>query len=164
MPTRGLVATDVSKEHTLTISGRLLDGVWIGWLDLLTPYTHHSELQAIRAQPLIFSLYNSLLQSVIVSTIRFLAIDFNTGTITDSLSYTFQISRYCSTHKIFSSQPGSHLHWTSLNNSYAPVPQFSTSTPGRLASRNSSDSLPFLLNHLRLLSQETPSILMLACL
>jgi hypothetical protein len=27
----------------------LLDGVWIGWLDLLTPYTHHSELQAITA-------------------------------------------------------------------------------------------------------------------
>jgi hypothetical protein len=27
----------------------LLGGVWIGWLNLLTPYTHHSELQAVTA-------------------------------------------------------------------------------------------------------------------
>jgi hypothetical protein len=28
-------------------SAWLLEGVWIEWLDLLTPYAHHSELQAI---------------------------------------------------------------------------------------------------------------------
>jgi hypothetical protein len=27
----------------------LLDMVWIGWMNLLTPYTQHSELQAITA-------------------------------------------------------------------------------------------------------------------
>jgi hypothetical protein len=46
------------------------------------------------------------------------------------------------------------------------MPQFLNSTPllrsshpGRLASRNSTDPLPFLLNHLRLPTQETPSVL-----
>jgi hypothetical protein len=29
--------------------GVTIDGVWIRWLDLLTTYTHHSELQAINS-------------------------------------------------------------------------------------------------------------------
>jgi hypothetical protein len=37
----------------------LIDGVWIGWLDLLTLYTHNSELQAITA----LSLHNSPLNT-----------------------------------------------------------------------------------------------------
>jgi hypothetical protein len=35
-------------------------GEWVnGWMDLLTPYTHHSELQAITALSLITTLYKS---------------------------------------------------------------------------------------------------------
>jgi hypothetical protein len=47
---------------------------------------------------------NSVL-SLLVSTSRFLATDFNTGPIAISLNYTLQISRHYSTHKVFSSQP-----------------------------------------------------------
>jgi hypothetical protein len=35
--------------------GITIDGVWIGWLDLSTPYIHHSELQVITALSLIYS-------------------------------------------------------------------------------------------------------------
>jgi hypothetical protein len=78
------------------------------------------------------------------STSRLLAMDFNTGTITVLLNYTLQISRHY----------GARLSIPLLPNSYS----------GGLASRNSADSLPFLLNHLRLPSQETPSVLYLSCL
>jgi hypothetical protein len=37
-----------------------IDRVWIGELDLLTTYTHHSELQVITALSLISTLYTSL--------------------------------------------------------------------------------------------------------
>jgi hypothetical protein len=33
--------------------------------DLLTPYTHHSELQVIKTLPLFSVLYNSLLQTLV---------------------------------------------------------------------------------------------------
>jgi hypothetical protein len=33
--------------HDLGGCAWLIDGFWIGWLNLLAPYTHHSELQAI---------------------------------------------------------------------------------------------------------------------
>jgi hypothetical protein len=42
-----------------------VDGVWIGWLNLLTPSTYHSELQAITALSLISTLYNSLLHPLV---------------------------------------------------------------------------------------------------
>jgi hypothetical protein len=45
----------------------LLDGVWIGWLDLVTPYTHQSELQAITALLLIATFYISLLHPLVSS-------------------------------------------------------------------------------------------------
>jgi hypothetical protein len=41
----------------------LLDGFWIGWFDLLTPYTQHSELQAITALSLFSALHSSLQQT-----------------------------------------------------------------------------------------------------
>jgi hypothetical protein len=41
----------------------LLDGIWIGWLDLLNTYTHNSELQAVTAIWLIYALYKSLGQA-----------------------------------------------------------------------------------------------------
>jgi hypothetical protein len=63
-----------------------------------------------------------------VSTIRFLATDFNTGTTTVSLNYTLQISPYYNTHKVFSSQPSLQLHGTALN-SDASVPQFNSYAP-----------------------------------
>jgi hypothetical protein len=43
-------------------------------------------------------------QSITVSTSHFLATDFKAGTITVSLNYKLQISLYCSTHEVFSSQ------------------------------------------------------------
>jgi hypothetical protein len=116
-----------------------VDGVWIGRLDLLTPYTHHAELHIITALLLICTLYSSPLHThtpgFSVFTSHVLATDFNTGTTTVSLNYTLQISQYCSTYKVFSSQPDCQL-----------------------------SSLPFLLNHLRLPSQATPSILILTAL
>jgi hypothetical protein len=86
----------------------LLDGVWIEWLDSLTPYTHHSELQVNTVLPRISALYSSLLETLVSSVYysphyRFLATDFNTGTITVSLNHTLQISLYYITHKGFSS-------------------------------------------------------------
>jgi hypothetical protein len=60
---------------------------------------------------------------------RFLATDFNMGTITVSLNYTFQMSRYYSTRKVFYSQPDFQLHWTVLNNPDALIPQFNFSGP-----------------------------------
>jgi hypothetical protein len=65
-----------------------LDGVWIG--DLIYWPLIHSQL--------VTTLYRSLShtdwcpRSVTVSTSRFLATDFNTGTITVSLNYTLHIS------------------------------------------------------------------------
>jgi hypothetical protein len=44
-----------------------IDGVWIGCLDLLAPYTHHSKLWVITALPLISALYSSLLQTLVSS-------------------------------------------------------------------------------------------------
>jgi hypothetical protein len=37
----------------------LLTEFWIGWLDLLTSYTHDSELQAVTAPPLISTINKS---------------------------------------------------------------------------------------------------------
>jgi hypothetical protein len=43
--------------------GVVIDVVWIGWLDLLTTYAHHMELQVITAMSLIYTLYSSPLQT-----------------------------------------------------------------------------------------------------
>jgi hypothetical protein len=55
--------SDIDTKHLLYchVCRVTIHGVWIGWLDLLTPYTHHSELQAITRLSLIYTLYNSLL-------------------------------------------------------------------------------------------------------
>jgi hypothetical protein len=37
----------IKKENIVMYKGVTVDGVWIGELDLLTPYTHHLKLQAI---------------------------------------------------------------------------------------------------------------------
>jgi hypothetical protein len=92
----------------------LIDGFWNWWLDLLTHYTQHSELHVITALSLNSEIYNSLLQTLVssvcyISTIRFLATDFNTGTIKVSLNHTLHISLYYSTCKIFSSLPDFQL-------------------------------------------------------
>jgi hypothetical protein len=41
--------TDKSEISVVNYSGDLWDGFWIGWLDLLTPYTHISGLHSITA-------------------------------------------------------------------------------------------------------------------
>jgi hypothetical protein len=97
----------------------------------LTPYTQTRDYKQYSAiadlHTLQFTAANtsvlSLLQSPLsVSWQR----DFNTGTVTVSLSYKLQISRYCRTHKVFSSQPDFQLHRTALNNSDASIPQFNS--------------------------------------
>jgi hypothetical protein len=70
-----LVTNYYCHAYRVCVTYRL---VWIGWLDLLTPYTQHSELQAITALPLISALYSSQLQSTLgfsVFNSRFLAMD-----------------------------------------------------------------------------------------
>jgi hypothetical protein len=59
------VAFGVAKlEHTITCLGVCvcvtIDGIWIGELDFLTTYTHHSELYVITELSLISTLYKSL--------------------------------------------------------------------------------------------------------
>jgi hypothetical protein len=59
--------------------GMIIDGVWIGELDLKT-YTHHSELQVITALSLISTLHKSLAQaksSQSAFTSRFMVTDLN---------------------------------------------------------------------------------------
>jgi hypothetical protein len=41
----------------------LIDGFWNGWLDLMTPHTQHSELQAVTALLMIYTLYSSPLHT-----------------------------------------------------------------------------------------------------
>jgi hypothetical protein len=133
------------------------------WIDCI----HHPELQAITALSLNCTLYSSPLhthlcpQSVTLSTSRFLVTDFNTRTITVSPKHTPDITALrCASLR------SPTANWTELH-SIIVMPQFlisipllPSSYPDRLASRNSTVSLPFLLNHLRVPSQETPSILL----
>jgi hypothetical protein len=118
---------------------------------------------------LISALYSSLLQTLVssgyyISISQFLATDFNAGNITISLSYTLQISRTVAHTK---SSPHSQTFSSTELHSIILMPQFLNSTsllpssyPDKLASGNSTDSqLPSLHNHLRLPSQEAPSIL-----
>jgi hypothetical protein len=91
--------------------------------------------QEVRFHTLHFTVTHTLLP--LVFTGRILVTDFNTVCL-----------RPC------------HLAYISLLNS---IHLLSSPYSGRLESRNST-SLPFLLNHLRLPSQETPSVLILSCL
>jgi hypothetical protein len=94
----------------------ITDGVLNWILDLLTINTR-----------LVITLYRWLTYtdwcppSITVSTSRFLATDFNTGTITVSLNYTLQIS-----HIVFFSQPNS-CNW--LLSSQPPVENSSQLSP-----------------------------------
>jgi hypothetical protein len=70
--------------------GVTINGFWIGWLDLLHLYTCNYINTALS---LIFTFYNLLLHPLMSSacyspTRRFLAANFNTGTITVTLNYT----------------------------------------------------------------------------
>jgi hypothetical protein len=119
-------------------------------LDLLAPYTYYSELQAVTALPLTdlhtlqFTVTHTLVpQSVTVSTIHFLAKDFNTGTVTVSLSYVLQISLYGTAHintsfhcQTFNSQLNS-LDFSII--CQLPTPEFSIQFSA--ATANSWDSL-----------------------
>jgi hypothetical protein len=83
---------------------------------------------------LIYTLYSSLLHAVVASvcyTLHWPFPDngFNTGTITFSLNHTLQISLYYSTYIVFSSHPDFQIHWTTLSNFNASIPQFNSSAP-----------------------------------
>jgi hypothetical protein len=90
------------------VLGWLLDGFWIRWLYLLTPYTHYFELQAVTALSLIYTLYSSPLHThththILVSSVftsRILATDFNI--------VVMQVYD-CSTYEVFFAQPNSFL-------------------------------------------------------
>jgi hypothetical protein len=102
--------------------------------------------------------------SIKISTIRFLVTGFNTGIIIVSLSYTLEISWNYSICKIFSHSQTSNsteMHSIILMPQFlSSIPPLPSSYPGRLASRNSTDTKSsFLLSHLRLPSQKTSSIL-----
>jgi hypothetical protein len=89
---KNAVGTTILSHVEVTI-----DGILDWWIDLLTTYARHLELQVITALSLISTLYKSLahansFQSVTVSTSHFLAVDFNTGTATVSLNYALQLS------------------------------------------------------------------------
>jgi hypothetical protein len=87
--------------------GVTIDGVLDRWMDLLTTYTCHSELACANSS-----------QSITVSTSHFLALDFNTGTITVSLNYILQTSHVKSSFHshtlatLFFTASHTELHWT----------------------------------------------------
>jgi hypothetical protein len=99
-----------------------MTGFWIGWLDLLTPYTFNSKLQAITALPLFPHI-----------TVHHYT--HGSGFITASLS--LQI-----THEVFFSQPNSFLaiilQMPIPKTRLSSIPLLPSSYPGRLASRNST--------------------------
>jgi hypothetical protein len=68
---------------------RLIDGFWIGWLNLLTLYIFNSGLHIITAPSLIYTIYSSPLHTPTlrfsVFTSRILATNFNTVIIPVSL-------------------------------------------------------------------------------
>jgi hypothetical protein len=99
-------------------------------------------------------------QSITISTIRFLAMDFNIGTITVSLNYTKYHCTVAHIKSYLHSQTfnSTELHSTILMPFLNATPSLPSSYPGRLGSWNSTDLLPFLHNHLWLLSPETRSI------
>jgi hypothetical protein len=70
-------------------------GRGLGWVfDLLTAYrSHYKQIQHYRYFHAVqFTLTHPSVLSLLVSTSRFLATDFNTGSIAFSLNYTLQIS------------------------------------------------------------------------
>jgi hypothetical protein len=141
----------------------LQDGFWIVWLDLLTPYTQYSELQAIQryrwsthftvhpcARTRVLSLHQSYPGN---------------GFITVSLS--LQI-----TYGVLFSKPNSFLaiilQLTIPNTRLNSIPLLPSSYPGRLASRNST--LHFTLccwtliyNHFARSTLKTQPILLRGC-
>jgi hypothetical protein len=122
-----------SYSHDVGVCFAWLIRFWIEWLDLLTPYTNHSELQAIQryrySTHFIVTVPRALGFSVFTS--RILA----SGFITVSLS--FQITK-----EVFLSEPNSFLAIIlqlpipkiRLNS----IPLLPSSCPGRLASRIST--------------------------
>jgi hypothetical protein len=125
--------------------------VWIiGFIDTLyTPlgttcnYSAVTDLHTLQFTAANTSVISLLQSPLAVSLQRILT---QTTSITVSLSYTLQISRYYSTRKVFSSQPDFQLHWTALNNSDSSIPLLRNSYPGRLASRNSTDSFSIIFD------------------
>jgi hypothetical protein len=111
------------------------DEFWIGCLDLLTPYTQYSRLQAITALSLMYTLYSSPLHTHYVSQSSPVVSWQRIYSRTVSLS--LQI-----THEVFFSPPNSFLDIilqlpipkTRLNS----IPLLPSSYPGWLEPRNST--------------------------
>jgi hypothetical protein len=90
----------------VTYLGVTVDGVWIGELDLLTTYTHHSELQVITGPLLISTLYKSLHTKSLQFTFTnsFLLTDLNNGDSPASV-VTSLLTGECLTSELFVSCP-----------------------------------------------------------
>jgi hypothetical protein len=73
----GLPNSNNNNNVTCKGCAWLIDGFWIGWSDLLAPYTLHLELQTVTAPSLIYTLYSSPLHPLVPSvfTSRVLATD-----------------------------------------------------------------------------------------
>jgi hypothetical protein len=78
----GLRCRDIPAVTCKSDYRRVLD--W--WFDLLTTYT-------LTTRDYTLQITDTHRQSITVSTSRFLATNFNTGTVTASLNYTLEISR-----------------------------------------------------------------------
>jgi hypothetical protein len=87
-----VVLSVISKwTYAVTYYGLwLLDGLWIGWFDLLTPYTEKITALPLSTHFTVHSYTQTLGFSVVNS--RILVTYFNTGTVTVSLSYTPNIT------------------------------------------------------------------------
>jgi hypothetical protein len=100
---------------------------WMIWFD--TFYTPLRTTRCYKATTnLHISQFTAAMSSVYYSLhCPFPGNGFYTWTITVSINFTLQISRYYSTNKVLSSRAEFQLHWTALTNSDASVPQLNSS-------------------------------------
>jgi hypothetical protein len=113
-------------------------------MDLLTAYTHHSEVHVITPLSLISTLQFTVTHTLGFSifTRRILATDFNTVIIPFSLNHTLQISLHYSAHKVFSSQLNFFLAISSQLSSTAVSKDFFNSISAGLDPRYRASGRP----------------------
>jgi hypothetical protein len=104
------------------------------WIDLLTTYTHHSELQAITALLLISILYLQhllrLFQPAVSSTSRYLATYYNSGDSSASRAEVLLSQPLVQNSCVLSTQLWRHLFSVSLAElDWTANPQLSTGCP-----------------------------------
>jgi hypothetical protein len=123
----------------------LQHGFWIGWLDLLTPYTHNWELQAIIADI-------HTLQLTVTHALRF-------------SGFTIRVPAIQITLEVLFSQTNSFLAISSATGNFEDSSQFNSSAPkliSRQAGISKLNSIPLnwtlLYNHFARITQKTQSL------